>query len=355
VTLAHQVAKASHDLETRTRAGEFVAIARCLMLANGRMREAVQIAEQRFVQRVVDVFRKTAVAPTSLTTASSLAEYTGTTTAFLESLRTVGAFDRMLPDMRQVPPRARVASTTLNATAYVHGEAAAKPISSLQLSGQTLDETEVAAIVVQSEELIKALGPESGALIRRELAGAVASATDTEFIRLITASLTPLVSAGATSNQILQDISRLLNALDVDQNSKVYILAQPNTVKTIATKVSGTTGEFAFPTVEIGGGTLAGAQLIASDGVASGTMVAIDANTVAASTSALGMEILREGDVQMESAPDSPPTAATTRISLWQHNLTALLLRRRFGCELLRTTGAAMLNGINYYTSNSPA
>jgi hypothetical protein len=57
----------------------------------------------------------------------------------------------------------------------------------------------------------------------------------------------------------------------------------------------------------------------------------------------------------MESAPDSPPTASTVRISLWQNNLTALLLRRHFGVELLRSTGAAMLSSVNYYTSNSPA
>jgi hypothetical protein len=32
-----------------------------------------------------------------------------------------------------------------------------------------------------------------------------------------------------------------------------------------------------------------------------------------------------------------------------------LLLRRRFGCELLRSTGASMLSNVNYYTANSPA
>jgi hypothetical protein len=116
--------------------------------------------------------------------------------------------------------------------------------------------------------------------------------------------LTPLPSAGATSNQIMQDISRLLNALDVDQASRVYILAQPNTVKSIATKVSGTTGEFAFPTVGIQGGTLAGAEVIPSDGVPNGEMIAIDANAVAANASALGLEILRQGDIQMQTAPE---------------------------------------------------
>jgi HK97 family phage major capsid protein len=358
MSIAQQVRVVSSDLETRTRVGEFGAVARLLMLTRGDRLEAAQIAEaRRMSQRVVEILRKSAVAPASTTTASSLAEYTGTTAAFLESLKSVGAFDRLLGDMKLVPPRSRIASVTLNATGYVHGEGAAKPISTLQLAGQTLAETEVAGILVQSMELIRALGPESGALIRRELASAVASTTDAEFIRLITADLTPLVSVGATSNQILQDISRLLNALDVDQNSKVYILAQPTTVKTLATKVTGTTGEFAFPTVTVNplGGTLAGVPLIASDGVPNGQMIAIDANAVAASSSVLGTEYFRHGDIEMQSAPDSPPTSATTRISLWQQDLSALLLRRRFGCELLRSTGASMLSSVNYYTSNSPA
>jgi HK97 family phage major capsid protein len=356
-SIAEQVRIVSSNVEIATRSREFSSLCRVLMLAKGERREAAEIAEQQRLGRVAEILRKSAVAPVSLSTASSLAEYTGTTAAFLESLKSVDAFDRMLPDMKQVPPRSRVAATSLNASGYVHGEGWAKPISSLQLAGHQLAETEVAAIVVMSDELVRAIGPESGALIRRELAGAVASTTDAEFIRLITANLTPLVSAGATSNQIMQDISRLINALDVDQNSRVYILAQPNTVKTLATKVTGTTGKFAFPTVTVNplGGTLMGAPLIASDGVASGTIVAVDANAIAASTSALGTDFFRQADVQMESAPDSPPTGATVRLSLWQNNLVALLLRRRFGCELLRTTGASMLSSVNYFTSNSPA
>src|SRR5262249_52892507 len=86
-----------------------------------------------------------------------------------------------------------------------------------------------------------------------------------------------------------------------------------------------------------------------------GQIIAIDANAIAASTSQLGLEYFWEGDIQLESAPDSPPSAGTTRINLWQNNLAALLLRRRFGGELLRSTGAAMLSQVNYYTANSPA
>src|SRR5262245_50119485 len=220
-SIAQTIGRVSADIETRKYAGEFCAIARLFMLSKGNRLEAAQIAEQRrFSSRVIETLRKSAVSPLSLTTTSDLAQFTGTTSAFLQSLSTAGAFDRMLPSMRQVPPRARVAATTLNATAYIHGEGAAKPVSSLQLAGHTLNETEAVAIIVQTQELLNALSPETGIFIRKELTNAVASVTDAEFIRLITANLTPLVSAGATSNQIMQDISRLLNALDVDAASK---------------------------------------------------------------------------------------------------------------------------------------
>jgi hypothetical protein len=119
MSIAQQIGRVSSNFETATRVGEFVALARLVMLAKGDPLQAAEIAEgRRLSSRVAEVFRKSAVTPESITTDSSLAEYTGTTAAFLESLRSVGAFDQMLLDMKQVPPRSRVASTTLNATAY---------------------------------------------------------------------------------------------------------------------------------------------------------------------------------------------------------------------------------------------
>src|SRR5262249_34550521 len=114
-------------------------------------------------------------------------------------------------------------------------------------------------------------------------------------------------------------------------------------------------GELAFPTVALGGGNWVGAQILVSDGVPNGQIIAVDGNAVAASTSQLGVETFREGDVEMSTTPDSPPLASTTRINLWQNDLAALVLRRRFGCELLRTTGASLLSSVNYFNSNSPA
>ena len=61
MSIASQIGRVSSNIEVATRAGEFVAIARCLMMSKGIVSEARQIAERRFTQRVVDVFQKAPV------------------------------------------------------------------------------------------------------------------------------------------------------------------------------------------------------------------------------------------------------------------------------------------------------
>jgi hypothetical protein len=67
------------------------------------------------------------------------------------------------------------------------------------------------------------------------------------------------------------------------------------------------------------------------------------------------VEVMTQASFQAESAPDSPTLSSTILTNLWQNNLVALLARRTFGASLLRATGAAMINGLNYQTGNSPA
>jgi hypothetical protein len=174
------------------------------MLANGAPLEAVQIAERRFTSRVAEVFRKSAVSPASLSTASSLAEYTGTTVAFLESngRRTrphvAGWLCRRIPRSLHDSRRQRFCARRSC------GQADLERGAGRSHAGRDGSD--------DNNRAERGTAPQSGALIRRELAGAVGATTDAEFIRLITAGLTPLTSAGATSNQIMQDISRLLDA-----------------------------------------------------------------------------------------------------------------------------------------------
>ena len=50
----------------------------------------------------------------------------------------------------------------------------------------------------------------------------------------------------------------------------------------------------------------------------------------------------------MDSAPDSPPTAATQAVSLWQMNMVGLRAERFFGVEKLGSNGVLMVSSIAY-------
>jgi HK97 family phage major capsid protein len=262
----------------------------------------------------------------------------------------------MLPSMRQVPLRGRVVVTTLGGTAAVHGEAVQiKPLTSLSLSGVEIALRIGVAALVMSNEFWREAEPGSSEFLRRELSLAVTRVTDQDMVSELTSGLTGMASNGATALQVMQDIAKLIDALDLDSSSKPFILVEAATAAALSTKTAATSASFVFNQMTPLGGVIAGVPVLVCDGLTAGTVLAVDANQIAAASEGVNVSIMREGDVQMDSSPGSPPTAASLLTSMWQHNLTAIKLERRFGIEKLRTNAAALLTGVNYATSNSPA
>ena len=52
--------------------------------------------------------------------------------------------------------------------------------------------------------------------------------------------------------------------------------------------------------------------------------------------------------LQFESAPDSPQTAATVMVSLWQHNMIAWRVTRFINWKMARPNCVGVLTGVNY-------
>ena len=209
MTIAAQIKSVSSNLEISTKAAEFGAVARVFMASRGDGKLAAEMARaQGLGARVADVVMKTPVAAMSMTSATALSEYGDVIAAFLGSLSSAGAFDAMLPNMRKVNPHVRLVSITASATAYIAGEGGARPLTSLALEGHQLAEYEAAAILVELAELLRGALPDTARWFRDDLTRATALVTDQKFISLVTSGLTAITSAGATSNQILQDITR---------------------------------------------------------------------------------------------------------------------------------------------------
>src|SRR4029079_19038353 len=108
------------------------------------------------------------------------------------------------------------------------------------------------------------------------------------------------------------------------------------------------TGGAAFPTLSYNGGSLAGIEVVVTEGLPSSTMLLVDAQQVAAACESIQLSATNEAIVAMDSSPDSPAAATTVMTSLWQNNYTGLKAERFFGVQKLTSTGVAVLTGVAY-------
>ena len=169
--------------------------------------------------------------------------------------------------------------------------------------------------------------------------------TDTEFIARITSGVTPITSAGASAANARTDAKLAYVAIDTGAQSKLFWIMSSSIAKSLATKEA--SGASAFPEMTVSGGTFLGTPVVVSDGLASNTMVLVDAGGIAAASGAIEIASSGQAALQMDSAPTNPPVAATIATSLWQHNLTAIKIARYFGAERLGNS-VAIVSGVAY-------
>ena len=111
----------------------------------------------------------------------------------------------------------------------------------------------------------------------------------------------------------------------------------------------GDNGATAFPTMSPTGGTIFNVPVLVSGASAvSGKIIVVDASGLAGSSMAIELQQLRQATIQMDDAPDSPPTASTVQISLFQQNLLALAAQRYFGLSKLRSNAVSAIESVGY-------
>jgi HK97 family phage major capsid protein len=355
MTVLQRIGQLHRDQEVSAKAQDFCELARWTMFAKGNTEAAVRAAQAAKANgRVVDVL-KAAVAPGTTqhgTFAAPLA-FQELADGFLQSLRNIGLFDGALPFAKQLPINLQVVVTTIGATAASVGEGQSQMISKIQLAATALNPRRAVAIVVASDELLRAGGALASRLFGAELQRAVAFETDARFLSLITNGVAATTSSGSDSFGIAQDFANALGALSLGNGSKVFVAMNPNDVRHVSVQIA-SNGERAFPTVNIDGGDYAGATIVPSDAV-SGQIVAFDASQIAANGNDIELDSSNQAAIQMDSAPDSPPSASTPATSFWQNNLTGLRATRYFGCERLRVGAVSVISGVSYGSANSPA
>ena len=115
-----------------------------------------------------------------------------------------------------------------------------------------------------------------------------------------------------------------------------------------------TSAQAAFPDATPYGGSINGMEIVVSDALDAGTWMVIDASAFIASSGDVELNIYDQMSIQFDTAPDSPPTAATNIVSLWQNNLVALIAERFFTVARVRSNSVAVIVGTDLGIGFSP-
>lgn len=352
-SLVREMGKLHREQEANANAVQFIQLCKFLAAGKGDLNNSVAAAKSAAMNpRIIDGI-KAAVGPH--TTAGGLV-YQDLSQAFLDSLAYNGVFDGMLPYAQRVPMNQQIAvmAGAATVTADTVPEGMVKLVSQLSLAAQALTPRKSTAIVAASQELLRSAGALGVKIFGAALRKAVATETDRKFLEILANGVVAKATGSDFNAMIIaQDFAYLIGTLQLSSDSKVFIAMSPSNLKHVAVQI-GTDYLRAFPTITINGGDYAGATIIPTDALSS-TIVAFDATQVAADTDGIQVESSSDASVQLDNAPDSPPTAATPYVSLWQNNLAGIKSVRVWAAERLRTSAVAVISGASWGSANSPA
>lgn len=334
------------SLDQSAGGAEFVRIARLIGRARGKLAYAAHFAEATpGGERAAQVIRSAVSAGTMADAAwaGNVAGYNAIAAGFIESLRSLSVFDRLLADgaVRRIPLRTRLAISTVATVGSEVGEGVNIPVSSMAFAASGLDSRKVQALIAVTNEVLDGTTSAGAALLSTELRGGVASATDAAFLAsLLTGA--PTIDGSASP---LADLGNLLDVVNTTGTSKPYLVVAPRTANRLATKAT-TGGEQAFPGMTPQGGEIAGVPVLVSSQAptdSSGhSAVLIDGSAIVGDSDTVAVDASENAALQLAS---NPASGAQSLVSMFQTNSTALLATRWFGFELIRSNGVAVLSG----------
>lgn len=279
---------------------------------------------------------------------------------FIEAIRPSTVIGRMT-GFRRVPFNVRFPRATAGSNVGWIGQASPSPATNLSLETEAVPFAKVGGIVALTVELLRFSDPSAEGLIQQDLAAAVAAFLDQQFLDpsvaaidgvspgAITNGAASVASTGITADAFAADFKALM-ALITTNMIGPYLVMKPSTAIALASMDSHLTRN-----VGAKGGNIAGVPVLVSAGTPSdgdspseNTIVAVDAAEVLLAEGQLEFDTTTEASMQMNSTPDSPATASTVMVSLWQNNMIGIQVSRYAYWKRRRAGAAATLTGVGY-------
>jgi HK97 family phage major capsid protein len=250
------------------------------------------------------------------------------------------------------------------------GESAPKPITSEAFDSITLRWAKAAGIIVLTQELMRYSSPQAEGLVRDDLRRAMTEFLDRQFIDPSVAAVTNVSPAsvlngvtaatptGTTASAFRADVKTLLAPIisaNIPLDSGAWVMH--TTTALSLSLMQNSLGQQVFPGMTKDGGTLLGFPVVASTNIpaaggspADGYVLAfiVQNEVMLADDGVTLIDASDQASIQMDSAPDSPPTAASAYVSLWQLNWVGLRVERWVTYLKRRAQAAQYLQGAKY-------
>ncbi len=319
-----------------------------------------------------DIIEKAAVSGGSTTDqswAGALVTYQNLQNEFIDLLRPKTIIGR-IPGIRQVPFNIKVPRETGETTAYWVGQGSPKPVSKGALDTVTLDFNKVAGLTFLTKELLRFSAPSAETMMINSLTKAIIKLTDNDFLdpsksanagvnpASITNGATSITASGLTADAFRADFADLLAAYTASNytlDDLVIVMSQTQALRLALMRND--FGGREFPDLNKDGGFIEGVPVVTSENVAANggspadgrIIVALAANSILmADDGGVEVNVSTEASIQTDDAPDSPQTASTSFVSMFQTNQVAILCERFITWTKARSGAAVYITGGNY-------
>jgi HK97 family phage major capsid protein len=360
----------------------FTRYVKAICMARGSLTGALAIAQnnrqwQDQTPQVAKVLMAAVAAGDTTTSgwASELVYNQNLASEFIELLRPMTILGK-LTGLTRVPFNVRMSGQDSGSTAYWVGQGKPIPVSKLNTLEVTLGIAKAAGLVVLTEELVRSSEPSAEMLVRNDIAKAIASFLDVQFIApdyaavtnvspaSITNGVTPTAATGTTSAALRTDVQTLFGiwiAANVDPSGGAWIMT-PTSALAISLMLNAL-GQPVFPEITMNGGRFFGLPVIVSQAAKQvGSPIAGEGNLIVlvnqpdillADDGQVTIDASREASLEMLDNPTNqsvPTVTATSMVSMYQTNSVAIKGVRFINWKKRRSTAVAYIKDAAYVT-----
>lgn len=353
----------------------FTRYVRALGIARKSGQDLIQVAEQLYGTRdpdLIGIIKANVIAHNTVTDAALIGNEGGFAdfVDYLRPMTILGKFGTNgIPALRRVPFRVPLITQVGGAVGYWVGEGKPKPLTKITWTNRELAPLKAANIAVATMELLRDSSPSAEALLRDELATAIAAVLDTAFIDpanagtstvkppSITDSITAVPSSGNDAAAVRADVQAAMAGFIAANNpltSGVWIMSATTALALSMMRTALDAAE--FPGITINGGTFFGLPVIVSQYVTDYVVLVNASDIYFGDDGGVSVDMSTEASLQMLDNPtnDSVTPTATAMVSMFQTNSVAFRAERTVNWMRRRDSGVQVIADVAWGQPTSP-